>query len=76
MTEPTRNVDSANRLAAALFGALGLLSSGAWVLFGQGLQRVLTSSRAVRVFNWTMAVLLIASLYPVLWPVPLDSVPH
>ena len=51
---------------AALFGALGLLSSGAWVLFGQGLRRVLTSPRAVRVFNWTMAVLLVASLYPVL----------
>jgi threonine/homoserine/homoserine lactone efflux protein len=52
---------------AALFGALGLVSSGIWVSFGHGLQRILTSPRAVRVFNWTMAALLVASLYPVLF---------
>ena len=51
---------------SALFGSLGLVSSGIWVLFGHGLQRILTSPRAVRLFNWTMAALLVASLYPVL----------
>jgi threonine/homoserine/homoserine lactone efflux protein len=43
------------------------VSSGIWVSFGHGLQRILTSPRAVRVFNWTMAALLVASLYPVLF---------
>jgi threonine/homoserine/homoserine lactone efflux protein len=52
---------------AVLFGAIGLVSSGVWVLFGHGLQQVLTSSRSVRIFNWTMAALLVASLYPVFW---------
>jgi threonine/homoserine/homoserine lactone efflux protein len=41
-------------------------SSVTWVLFGAALQSLVKSPRAVRIFNITMAVLLIASLYPVL----------
>ena len=35
-----------------------------WAAFGQGLRRFLSNPRALRVFNVTMAVLLILSLYP------------
>jgi threonine/homoserine/homoserine lactone efflux protein len=44
---------------------LGILSCTAWALFGTALRPVLTSRRAVRTFNIVMAVLLLASLYPV-----------
>ncbi|MBR1144175.1 LysE family translocator [Bradyrhizobium sp. AUGA SZCCT0431] len=44
---------------------LGVLSCTAWALFGSALRPVLTSPRAVRAFNIVMAVLLLASLYPV-----------
>jgi len=51
---------------AALMFVMGALSSVAWALFGSSLRPVLTSPRAVRAFNVVMAVLLLASLYPVL----------
>ncbi|RKT99267.1 lysine transporter LysE [Burkholderia sp. Nafp2/4-1b] len=35
-----------------------------WAAFGQGLRRFLSNRRALRIFNVTMAVLLILSLYP------------
>jgi threonine/homoserine/homoserine lactone efflux protein len=44
---------------------LGAVSCSAWALFGSALRPVLTSPRAVRVFNVVMAALLLASLYPV-----------
>lgn len=49
---------------AALFGLFGLASSGTWLGFGAALQRLLKEPRAVRVFNIVMALLLVASLYP------------
>ena len=52
-------------IIAALFCVLGAASSGTWLGFGSALQRVLKDPRAVRVFNIVMAVLLIASLYPI-----------
>lgn len=45
---------------------IGSLSSVAWVLCGTALQPLVKSAPAVRVFNVTMAILLLASLYPVL----------
>jgi threonine/homoserine/homoserine lactone efflux protein len=44
---------------------LGALSCTAWALFGTALRPMLTSPLAVRAFNIAMAVLLLASLYPV-----------
>ncbi len=44
---------------------LGTLSCSAWALFGSGLRPILTSPGAVRAFNIVMALLLLASLYPV-----------
>ena len=51
---------------AALMFVMGALSSVAWALFGSSLRPVLTSPRTVRAFNVVMAILLLASLYPVL----------
>jgi threonine/homoserine/homoserine lactone efflux protein len=53
-------------LIAGLFGGLGLFSSGLWLGFGSGLRRVLTNPRAVRVVNIVMALLLVASIWPVI----------
>jgi threonine/homoserine/homoserine lactone efflux protein len=47
--------------------AMGLLSTVTWALFGTWLQSLVKSPGAVRVFNIVMALLLLASLIPVLW---------
>ena len=44
---------------------VGTLATVAWALFGSALRPFLTSPRMVRAFNIVMAVLLLASLYPV-----------
>jgi threonine/homoserine/homoserine lactone efflux protein len=44
---------------------LGAVSCTVWALFGTALRPVLTSPRAIRAFNIVMALLLLASLYPV-----------
>jgi len=44
---------------------MGIISTSIWTLFGSALRPVLTSSTAVRIFNVVMAILLLASLYPV-----------
>jgi threonine/homoserine/homoserine lactone efflux protein len=44
---------------------LGVVACSSWALFGSVLRPLLTSERAVRVFNIVMAMLLLASLYPV-----------
>ena len=44
---------------------LGAVSCTVWALFGTALRPILTSPRAVRAFNIVMALLLLASLYPV-----------
>lgn len=53
-------------LIAFLFGALGILSSAAWVVLGQTLRRLLRHERTVRIFNVAMALALVASLWPIL----------
>jgi threonine/homoserine/homoserine lactone efflux protein len=53
-------------LQSILLMVLGTLSAMTWVLFGTVLRPLLASPRVVRVFNVTMALALIASLYPVL----------
>jgi threonine/homoserine/homoserine lactone efflux protein len=44
---------------------LGAISCTVWALFGTALRPILTSPKAVRAFNVVMALLLLASLYPV-----------
>jgi threonine/homoserine/homoserine lactone efflux protein len=45
---------------------VGVPTTVAWTLFGSALRPVLTSQTAVRAFNIVMAILLLASLIPVL----------
>jgi len=47
------------------FLAMGTASTVTWTLFGSALRPFLTSPLAVRAFNIVMALLLLASLYPV-----------
>ena len=44
---------------------IGAFATVAWALFGSALRPLLKSPRMVRVFNIVMALLLLASLYPV-----------
>jgi threonine/homoserine/homoserine lactone efflux protein len=44
---------------------LGAVSCSTWAMFGSALRPMLSSPRAVRIFNIVMAVLLLASLIPV-----------
>ncbi|GGH36683.1 Threonine/homoserine/homoserine lactone efflux protein [Cribrihabitans marinus] len=53
---------------AIVFGAINLPSVSTWTLLGQQMARLLTNPRRLALFNWTMALLLVASLYPVIWP--------
>ncbi|WP_170482282.1 LysE family translocator [Ruegeria arenilitoris] len=55
-------------VVALVFGLVNLPSVSTWTVLGQQMARVLTNPRRLVVFNWTMAALLVASLYPVLWP--------
>ncbi|MDQ2094516.1 LysE family translocator [Rhodalgimonas zhirmunskyi] len=55
-------------LVALAFGAVNLPSVSVWAFMGQRLRLWLTSPRRLRAFNWTMAALLLATLYPVLYP--------
>lgn len=55
-------------LVALVFGVVNLPSITLWTLLGQQIRRILTNHMRLRVFNWTMAGLLLLSLYPVLWP--------
>jgi threonine/homoserine/homoserine lactone efflux protein len=62
---PSRNV-AAVAFVAAVFGIVNLPCISLWTSLGQQLQRVLTSPMRLRVFNISMALLLVSSLYPVL----------
>lgn len=51
---------------AAVFGLVNLPSVSCWTLLGLTLRRALQNPARLRAFNWTMAALLVASLWPVL----------
>jgi threonine/homoserine/homoserine lactone efflux protein len=53
-------------LVGAAFLVAGPPSNIIWVLLGQGLRRLLQEDRARRRFNYAMAALLLASLWPIL----------
>ncbi len=53
-------------IVAVLFAVINLPSVGAWALFGSGLRHVLRVRRNLLVFNYSMAALLVMSLYPLL----------
>lgn len=51
---------------AATFGLVNGPAVSTWTILGQQMRRFLTNPARLRAFNWTMAALLMASLYPVL----------
>jgi threonine/homoserine/homoserine lactone efflux protein len=53
-------------LVCIAYAAINLPSVSFWTVLGQQMARFLTNPRRLRAFNWTMAILLVASLYPVL----------
>lgn len=57
-------------LVALVFGAVNLPSVSVWAAMGQGLRRVLAHPGRLRAFNVLMALLLVASLAPVLASAP------
>lgn len=55
-------------LVAGAFGAVNLPCVSSWTVLGLQMRRLLTSPARLTAFNWTMAALLVASLYPVVSP--------
>lgn len=54
-------------LVSAIFTVVNLPTVSIWVLFGTGLRRFLNDPHSLRIFNITMALLLVVSLAPILW---------
>lgn len=52
-------------LVGIVFGLVNIPSVGSWTLLGQQMRRFLNSPSRLRAFNITMAILLIASLAPI-----------
>jgi threonine/homoserine/homoserine lactone efflux protein len=53
-------------LLACLFTLLGLPCVGSWAAFGSSMRKFLQDPFMLRIFNNTMALALVASLYPML----------
>lgn len=59
------NATAETLMIALVFGVVSVPGVGAWALFGTAIGRFLRSDTAMRIFNVTMAILLVASLVPV-----------
>ncbi len=53
---------------AGVYVAVSVISTTSWTVLGQQVQRFLKDPGTLRTFNIVMAVLLVATLIPVLWP--------
>jgi len=53
-------------LVATVFGLINLPCVSSWMIMGQQIRRLLHNQVRLRLFNWTMAVMLVLSLAPVL----------
>lgn len=51
-------------LVAIVFGLINFPCISVWAVMGQKMQRWLTNQRRLKVFNYSMAILLVISLYP------------
>ncbi len=56
-------------LVALVFSSVNLPSIVVWVCLGQSVRRFLTNYKRLRIFNWTMAGLLVASLALIFQPI-------
>ena len=54
-------------IVAGAFALASAPSNLTWVVFGSLLRRLLNDAKTLRIFNITMAVLLVLSLMPLLW---------
>ena len=63
---PSRSLQGVG-LVALIFGIINVPCVSSWTVMGQQIRQWLNSSLRLRLFNWTMAVLLVLSLVPVLW---------
>ncbi len=54
-------------LVATVFGVVNLPACFCWVVLGTQLRRILNNPLRLRLFNYTCAVLLVGSLYPILF---------
>ena len=52
-------------MVAGVFGAVNLPCISGWTVLGQKIQSLLTNNKRLRIFNYTMAGLLVTSMYPV-----------
>ena len=64
-TVPDAPVWSEAARVAGAFVVTGIISSALWCGFGVAIGRLLTSDRAFRLFNYAMALALVASLIPI-----------
>lgn len=55
-------------LVVLVFGAVNFPLVACWGLFGSAMRRFLQDPKILKIFNLTMAVLLVASLYPIVQP--------
>lgn len=55
-------------MTALIFGLINLPSCSVWIVIGQQIRRWLTNPGKKRIFNICMAILLLTSLYPILFP--------
>jgi threonine/homoserine/homoserine lactone efflux protein len=55
-------------IVAAMFAAVCIPCVSVWTVLGQQMRRFLGNPARLRLFNWGMAFLLVASLVPVLYP--------
>ena len=53
-------------IIAAIFFIAAIISSTSWLVFGKGIKQVLQSPKQQRAFNISMALLLVASVFPVI----------
>ncbi len=51
---------------SATYAVIGTASAATWTMLGTGLRRWLSNPARLRIFNWTMAALLLAAMAPVL----------
>ena len=56
-------------MIALVFGVINIPSVFVWVLLGSKIQRLLDSGPRLRAFNYCMALLLLATLYPVIFEI-------
>jgi threonine/homoserine/homoserine lactone efflux protein len=55
-------------LVVLVFGAINLPLVACWGWFGSAMRQFLQDPKKLKLFNWTMAILLVASLYPIVQP--------